>query len=575
MYSTMIVPPITRSSKSLALSYLVLLVVSLSHHDVFGFVLPTTSTSTRGLSRRPTPIIPLLSTSERTDETKIAERGGSIPKNILPDTNDPYVLLGLEDEHRQRCYPQQYSHRQMRAAAKEASARKIKAAYRKMARQYHPDAALSPRSTAEERRIAGDNFARINDAYETLMSRSVTKRTEDESSRRADMTRATSFSRHSVYSDYDATHANCAWYDGMDGYGAETSVREDEEQNGVNGDDIMSGHRPTMSELFERSAKKWRSTSGNDVNIGSDTITSDEDTARSSRVGKEKQRPDINQFKILSEEEDEIDLVKKDNRSRERIDRNDMAHTSLDFQDAIQEDHPNEIHHSMSTCQHISIDDAVSEGSEEAPAVLSFESTSNVTAQGDDPRSRRVAEEDAACHVPRYFQLEKMVRSLRRQAQSAEQVLTSLQSAIQENVLMSNVGDEAKQRAALEFSSLLGMTAMNISCAVGKVTDDLMSNVVNVTRAELERQVEMAEDRRRRVLVAAGRKRQEEVEFVNRERKRIAEMIAAEENVGPMASFPIVYNRSAGAVLRCLRLLCRPGLVLLRLVRSMRGLARG
>ena len=70
----------------------------------------------------------------------------------LPDTTDPLVLLGLDA-----------------MSANDASA--IKAAYRALTKRHHPDAVLSKDSTDAEKRAANDNFARINEAYQSLLAR--------------------------------------------------------------------------------------------------------------------------------------------------------------------------------------------------------------------------------------------------------------------------------------------------------------------------------------------------------------------------------------------------------------------
>ena len=72
--------------------------------------------------------------------------------SALPDTTDPLVLLGLDA-----------------MAANDASA--IKAAYRALTKRHHPDAVLHADSTDAEKRAANDNFARINEAYQSLLAR--------------------------------------------------------------------------------------------------------------------------------------------------------------------------------------------------------------------------------------------------------------------------------------------------------------------------------------------------------------------------------------------------------------------
>ena len=78
--------------------------------------------------------------------------------STLPDTTDPFVLLGLDDA----------SGGMMSSSPDQST---LKAAYRRMTRRHHPDAVLTNSSTPEERRAANDNFARINEAYQTLLTR--------------------------------------------------------------------------------------------------------------------------------------------------------------------------------------------------------------------------------------------------------------------------------------------------------------------------------------------------------------------------------------------------------------------
>ena len=68
----------------------------------------------------------------------------------LPDTKDPFLLLGLSPPT--------------------ADKTQIKRAYKRMALRYHPDVRINSSSTAEEKKRANDDFARINDAYNRLTS---------------------------------------------------------------------------------------------------------------------------------------------------------------------------------------------------------------------------------------------------------------------------------------------------------------------------------------------------------------------------------------------------------------------
>lgn len=73
----------------------------------------------------------------------------SQPPPGLPNTSDPYLILNIH-----------YS------ASKEV----IKKAYRMAALQYHPDVRTNSESTAEERQNAHDDFAKINDAYHSILT---------------------------------------------------------------------------------------------------------------------------------------------------------------------------------------------------------------------------------------------------------------------------------------------------------------------------------------------------------------------------------------------------------------------
>ena len=69
------------------------------------------------------------------------------------DARDPHAVLGLD-----RTSPR-------------GDFAEVQRAYRDLARRYHPDAAVGPDATPEERERANVDFARINEAYEALKSR--------------------------------------------------------------------------------------------------------------------------------------------------------------------------------------------------------------------------------------------------------------------------------------------------------------------------------------------------------------------------------------------------------------------
>ena len=68
----------------------------------------------------------------------------------LPDTTDPFVLLGLDPNN------------------PTADKKEIKRAYKRQAMKYHPDVVINADSTPEERKLASEEFAKINAAYEIL-----------------------------------------------------------------------------------------------------------------------------------------------------------------------------------------------------------------------------------------------------------------------------------------------------------------------------------------------------------------------------------------------------------------------
>jgi len=78
--------------------------------------------------------------------------GNTHGHSSLPDTSDPCMILNLEPGA--------------------ADLKEIKRAYRRMALKYHPDAITSSDATQEQRKIANDDFARINAAYAFLSDKS-------------------------------------------------------------------------------------------------------------------------------------------------------------------------------------------------------------------------------------------------------------------------------------------------------------------------------------------------------------------------------------------------------------------
>jgi len=103
----------------------------------------------------------------------------------LPDTSDPYLLLGL--------------------TTPTADKQQIKRAYKRMALQYHPDVRLTPDSTPEDKKIANDNFARINAAYAFLSGKSSANGNPGNASS-STRDRKPGASRRKTSSTYDPPH---------------------------------------------------------------------------------------------------------------------------------------------------------------------------------------------------------------------------------------------------------------------------------------------------------------------------------------------------------------------------------
>lgn len=78
-------------------------------------------------------------------------------------SNDPYRILGL-------------------SRSTQLQDKDIKRAYRRLAMQYHPDVATTRDSSAEEKRLAADRFAKINAAYNTLLENKDAPRSSTASS---------------------------------------------------------------------------------------------------------------------------------------------------------------------------------------------------------------------------------------------------------------------------------------------------------------------------------------------------------------------------------------------------------
>mmetsp|Transcript_58 Transcript_58/g.125 ORF Transcript_58/g.125 Transcript_58/m.125 type:complete len:462 (+) Transcript_58:69-1454(+) len=92
-------------------------------------------------------------TTTNTEEKTKKQQGSRVLPPPLPNTNDPWILLGID---------------------RRASFDEIRKVYKKLVKIYHPDVAVGPDASAEDRKASNWNFARINAAFDIL------KRKEEE-----------------------------------------------------------------------------------------------------------------------------------------------------------------------------------------------------------------------------------------------------------------------------------------------------------------------------------------------------------------------------------------------------------
>ncbi len=144
----------------------------------------------------------------------------------IPNTEDPFLILGL--------------------STPTADKKVIKRAYRRMALQYHPDVRLNASSTEEERKVANDDFAKINAAYSLLTGK------DENGSSTGNGTGRSKSRKAGQYADYTPPHRRTAsqtkrsasstdWEDFMPKY--------DDQQYDTNGDSFSSIFSDLISEL--------------------------------------------------------------------------------------------------------------------------------------------------------------------------------------------------------------------------------------------------------------------------------------------------------------------------------------
>ena len=86
------------------------------------------------------------------NEKKLPEKKKAKPPP-LPKTDEPFALLGLDRFNPPSTFDD------------------IRSAYKQAVKLYHPDVILKPDATEEERKLASDDFSRINSAFEELKKR--------------------------------------------------------------------------------------------------------------------------------------------------------------------------------------------------------------------------------------------------------------------------------------------------------------------------------------------------------------------------------------------------------------------
>lgn len=149
----------------------------------------------------------------------------------LPNTEDPYLILGL--------------------STPTADVKVIKRAYRRMALKYHPDVRINANSTEREKKIANDDFAKINAAYAMLTGKGDNGSTSTSSGKGSST--SSSSNQRGKYSytpphrrTGQSTKSSYDWEDFMPKY--------DEEQYDTNGDSFGAIFSDLFSELGNSAA---------------------------------------------------------------------------------------------------------------------------------------------------------------------------------------------------------------------------------------------------------------------------------------------------------------------------------
>ncbi len=148
------------------------------------------------------------------------------PPPPLPNTEDPFLILGI--------------------SSPTADKKVIKRAYRRMALKYHPDVRINTNSTEQEKKLANDDFAKINAAYAML-----TGKGDESASSASTASSSSSRSNNNQRGKYSytpphrrtgqSTKSSYDWQDYMPKY--------DDDKYDTNGDSFGSIFSDLLSEL--------------------------------------------------------------------------------------------------------------------------------------------------------------------------------------------------------------------------------------------------------------------------------------------------------------------------------------
>jgi len=138
-------------------------------------------------------------------------------------SDDPFVVLGIDPDP-------------------SLDKKQIKRAYKRMALQYHPDMTTTLQSTDEEKKIANDNFVKINWAYQQLSGKN--KNTKDSTTSSSSTSSSSGYTKppHRRKTDaYTSSGASTDWRDYMPNYEEDEKYDTDGDSFGQIFSDLVGG----------------------------------------------------------------------------------------------------------------------------------------------------------------------------------------------------------------------------------------------------------------------------------------------------------------------------------------------